>query len=325
MKVIIPLAGLGTRLRPHTYSKPKPLVNVAGKPVLGHILDKLVGLHPEEIIFITGYLGDQIEDYVRRHYAFPARFIEQSERRGQSDAIYLAREAIDQPVLIIFVDTIFEADLPALERLTTDGALYVKEVEDPSRFGVVQMREGLITRLVEKPKHYVSNLAVIGVYYLRNWKMLFQAIEEQMAQESPTNGEYFLADALQRMIDRGARLQVLPVSVWEDCGTPEAVLQCNRYLLAQASSQEIRLNHSIVIPPVFIAPTAEVSNSIVGPYVTIGDNTRIDNSILRDCIVNDGSFLENVVLRDSLIGSHATVRGAYRRLNMGDSSEIFFE
>ncbi|MCL5026117.1 MAG: sugar phosphate nucleotidyltransferase [Chloroflexi bacterium] len=282
MKVIIPAAGLGTRLRPHTYSKPKPLVNVAGKPVLGHILDKLAQVHPEEIIFITGYLGEQIEDYVRRNYCFPARFIEQTERRGQSHAIYLAREAIDQPVLIVFVDTIFEADLSQLESLAGDGAIYVSEVEDPTRFGVVQLKDGLVSRLVEKPKQYVSNLAVVGIYYLRNWEMLLQAIDDQMAQDEPTNGEYFLADALQRMIDRGARLQALPVSVWEDCGKREAVLQCNRYLLSVAPPQEVRLNHSIIVPPVSIAPTAEVINSIVGPYVTIGENARVENCVLQD-------------------------------------------
>jgi glucose-1-phosphate thymidylyltransferase len=325
MKVIIPLAGLGTRLRPHTYTRPKPMVNVAGKPLLGHVLDRLAPLQPEELIFITGYLGDQIERYVSQCYPFPARYIEQTERLGQSHAVQLARPYIDQPLLIVFVDTIFEADVTGLPNLKSDGALFVKEVEDPARFGVVQLHDGAITRLVEKPQEYVSNLAVIGVYYLRNWKMFFECIDYQMANTAPTNGEYFLADALQLMIERGARLEALPVSVWEDCGTAEALLQTNRYLLGIAPQQESQLPSCVVVPPVNISPTARAVNSVIGPYVTLGEKTIVENSMLQDCIVNEGSSLYSVALKKSLIGSNASVHGALRSLNIGDSSEIWFE
>ncbi len=325
MKVIIPAAGLGTRLRPHTYSKPKPLVNVAGKPVLGHIMDKLVQLHPDELIFITGYLGDQIEDYVRKYYDVPSRFVEQKERRGQSHAIWLAREAIDQPVLIVFVDTIFEADLSDLDTLQSDGIITVAEVDDPSRFGVVKIENGYVTRLVEKPKEYISNLAVVGVYYLRDWQMLLRAIEDQMTNDQPLKGEYFIADALQKMINWGARLEARPVSVWEDCGQRDAILKCNRYLLSKQPLQEYSVSNSTVVPPVNIAPSARVINSVVGPYVTIGENARVEGCVLEDCIINEGAMLRHVVLKDSLVGSNATVREAPQRLDVGDCSEVLFE
>jgi glucose-1-phosphate thymidylyltransferase len=205
MKVIVPLAGFGTRLRPHTYTRPKPLVSVAGKPVLGHILDKLTALPIEEIIFVVGYLGDQIRDYVGANYHFPARYVEQRELKGQAHAIYLAKDYISGPVLIVFVDTIFDADLKALPQESADGIIYVKEVDDPRRFGVVITENGVITKLVEKPATPVSNLAVIGVYYVKDSQLMLDCIAELIRKDIKTQGEYFLADAFQLMIDRGTR------------------------------------------------------------------------------------------------------------------------
>ena len=322
MQVIIPLAGLGTRLRPHTHTKPKPLVNVAGKPVLGHILDKLLPINPSEIIFITGYLGDQIEKYVSSHYDFTARYIEQTERLGQAHAIYLAREFVHEPVLILFVDTIVEADFTELERLDADGAVYVKEVEDPRRFGVVLLEDGVVQRLVEKPETPVSRLAITGIYYLRNWQMLFDCIKEVL-QRPPTKGdEYYIADPLQMMIDRGARIVAVPIEVWEDCGEADSLLQTNRYLLRKRGAQKVKAENSIVIQPVFVAENAVIRNSIIGPYVTIGDRAQVVNSIVKDSIVNDGSYIENATLAASLVGSNATVVSRYNRLNVGDNSEV---
>jgi glucose-1-phosphate thymidylyltransferase len=326
VKVVIPVAGLGTRLRPHTYSKPKPLVHVAGKPVLGHILDQLLPLHVNEIIFITGYLGGQIEQYVRAHYDVPVRFVEQTELKGQAHAIHLAAEAIDQPVLIIFVDTIIKADLEALQRMTDDGVLFVREVEDPRRFGVAVLEKGYVKRLVEKPRQPVSNLAVVGVYYLRNWQLLNQALREVIERDVQTAGEYYLADALQIMIDHGARLRAEPVAVWEDCGTLEALLQTNRYLLGNGfDQQDTPTTNSILIPPVYIARTARVENSIVGPYARIAENALVSGSIIRDSIVSDGAQIVDGSLSSSLIGSNAAVKGRYSRLNVGDLSVIDVE
>ena len=323
MKVVIPVAGLGTRLRPHTYSKPKPLVHVGGKPILGHILDQLKSLPVEEIIFITGYLGYQIEGYVRANYGFPVRFVEQTELRGQAHAIHLAANAIDRPVLIVFVDTIIKADLLALVDSPDDGVLFVREVEDPRRFGVAVIKNGHVSRLVEKPKEPVSRLAVVGVYYLRNWQLLRKSLEEVIDRDIQTAGEHYLADALQVMIDRGARLRASPVEVWEDCGTLDALLQTNRYLLSNGSSQEDTPTvNSIMIPPVYVARTAQVVNSIIGPYASIADNAFVTGSIVRDSIVSDGARIVDSTLMGSLIGSGAAVTGHFSRLNVGDSSEV---
>jgi len=324
MKVIIPLAGFGTRLRPHTYTKPKPLINVAGKPILGHILDKLKDLEVEQIIFIVGWLGDQIEDYVKKTYDFPARYVEQKELLGQAHAIWLARDHINEPVLIIFVDTIFEADLSRLDEVASDGVIYVKEVEDPRRFGIVLLENGWITKLIEKPATPVSNLAVIGLYYIRNWRLLLDCIEEVIRRDIKTKGEYFLADAFQLMIHRGAKLEAIPVEVWEDCGKPETLLKTNRYLLENSGGQVTVAENSIIIPPVYIAHSATITNSIIGPYVTIADNSVIRNSIIRDSIINEGSQIEDAMLSRSLIGNNARVRGTFERLNVGDSSQIDF-
>jgi glucose-1-phosphate thymidylyltransferase len=328
MKVIIPLAGRGTRLRPHTHTKPKPLVTVAGKPVLGHVLDMLEGLETEEIIFIVGYLGEQIEEYVNQHYDFPARYIEQKELKGQAHAIGLAREHVDGPVLIIFVDTIADADLSLLDRVDADGVIYVKEVEDPRRFGVVTLdEEGYIRRFVEKPDRPVSNLAVIGIYYLRDSQLLFDCIDELIRRDIQTKGEYFLADALQLMVDRGARLIASTVDVWEDCGTPEAVLHTNRYLLENGKASDgssIEAENTVIIPPVYIHPTAQIRNSVIGPYATVAAGCRIEESIIRDSIIDEGSIITACMLDQSLIGKGAFVKGRYRRLNVGDSASVDF-
>lgn len=322
MKVMILLAGLGTRLRPHTYSKPKPLIPVAGKPVLGHILDRLAGLEVNETIFVVGYLGEQIQQYVTKAYPhLCARYVEQTEMKGQAHAINLAREYIDQPVLIIFGDTIWETDFTRLARVQADGLIYVREVEDPRRFGVALVQEGFVTRFVEKPKTPISNLAVVGVYYFRNWQALLQSIEQVIARDIQLKGEYFLADAMQLMLDAGARLEVETIPVWEDCGTREALLKTNRYLLDQRSYARPS-EGSVVIPPVYISDSAQIKHSIIGPYVSISDGAVIENSILRDCIVSENAYIENRVLEQSLIGKDARVRGTFQRMNVGDSSEI---
>jgi glucose-1-phosphate thymidylyltransferase len=339
MYVIIPVAGFGTRLRPHTYTKPKPLVNVAGKPILGHILDRLAGLDIERIIFVVGYLGEQIHDYVESHYHLPTRYVEQKELLGQAHAIGLCRDQVQGPVLTAFVDTIFEADLRELPQVRGDGAIYVKEVEDPRRFGVVTLADGYIRRFVEKPSQPISKLAVIGLYYIKQYQLLFDCIDELQARNLRTEGEFYLADALQLMVDRGSRLEARTVDVWQDCGTPDAVLQANRYLLERDSYNSIRPEGCIVEPPTRIAPDAEVHNSvigpyvyvgskariegsIVGPYVTVADGATIEESIVRDSIVNEQAHIISGALTHSLVGQYAMVKGGFERFNVGDSSEI---
>jgi glucose-1-phosphate thymidylyltransferase len=326
MKVVIPSAGFGKRLRPHTYTKPKPLLNVAGKPVLGHILDKIKGLEAEEVIFIVGWLGEQIEAYVRKNYSFPSRYVEQKELLGQAHAIWLARDYLEGPVFIIFVDTIFEADLSRLAEVDADGVLYVKEVEDPRRFGVVVLEKGYIKNLIEKPEGFEHKLAIVGLYYIKDSQFLIECIEELIAKDIKTKGEYYLADALQIMIEKGAKFITRRVDVWEDCGKPETVLDTNRYLLEHGhdNSEQVKADDFLIVPPVHIDPSARISNSIVGPYVTISGGCEIRGSIIRDSIIDEGAYIEDVMLEQSLIGQEARVSGRYRRLNVGDSSNVDF-
>ncbi len=321
VNVIIPVAGLGTRLRPQTWSKPKPLVSVAGKPVLGHVLDRISVLDLNKVVFVTGYLGDQIQEYVSDHYSFEAAFVQQREQLGQSHAVIMARDEVTGPTVILFPDMLFEADLGQLPTIDADGAIFAKEVEDPRRFGVIVTDGGRITELVEKPEEPVSNLAVVGIYYFKQIERLFDAIDFQMAHNLQQGNEFYLAAALQHLIDHGTRLDYLPVQVWEDCGKPEALLSTNRFLLNQRSETP-SIPGSVVVPPVVIDPSAIIRNSVIGPYASVGKGVSIHNSIVTDSIVDDGAQIETMLLRDSIVGRHALVRGDFMRMNVGDSSDI---
>lgn len=321
MNIIIPVGGLGTRLRPQTWSRPKPLVSVAGKPVLGHVLDTLRAVDIDRVVFVTGFLGEQIEEYVRDNYDFDAVFVEQSQPLGQSHAIIQARDRVAGPTLIVFPDMVFEAPIERLATLDADGAIFVKEVDDPRRFGIVMLNDGRASRLIEKPQEPKSNLAIMGVYYIREIGQLFGAIERQMAENIQTKGEYYLADAVQLMIDDGAAFTTLPATVWEDCGTPDALLQTNRFLLARSHTCP-EMPEAVVVPPVFIAESARVAGSVIGPNVSIGDNVVVENAIVRDSIVDAGATIESAMLTRSIIGRDAIVRGEPLRVNVGDSSDI---
>ena len=322
MKVVLPMAGLGTRLRPHTYSKAKPLLPVAGKPVLAHLLDRLQGLDVEEYIFIVGHLAEQIEEYVEANYDFPARYVLQAEPLGQAHALHLAREHIDSPFLMIFVDTIFEADLTPIDEVASDGLVFVKEVDDPRRFGIALLEGDRIVRFIEKPEEPVSNLALVGMYYVVNWSLLMGCVETLLKEGIQTKGEYYIADAFQLMVDRGAKLEVVTVDEWQDCGKPETLLATNRYLLEKGGPQEVEAENSVIIPPVCIAESVTIRGSIVGPYVSAAEGCVIVNSIIRDSIIDEEAYVEGAILKGSLIGAHVQVRGKARRLDVGDSSQV---
>lgn len=325
MKVMILTAGLGTRLRPHTFSKPKPLVNVAGKPMLAHIIDTLQPLAIDELICVVGYLGNQIEAFVTASYNYPTRFLTQEETRGQAHAIYLAREVVKGPLLIVFGDGLFDANLPYLNTNPDNGVIYVQEVEDPRRFGVaVTNSDNIITRLVEKPDTPISNLAVIGVYYVPEARRLMDAISYIMEQNIQTKGEFYLADALQVMIDRGERFIAERVDVWQDCGNPTALLATNRYLLDNGRNYVSGVKRSIIIPPVYIADTAQIENSVIGPYVSVAAGVMVRESVIKNSIINAGATIQSAILSESLIGNDANVEGDFQCLNVGDSSEIRF-
>jgi len=330
MKVVIPMAGYGTRLRPHTWSKPKPLVAVAGKPLLGHVLDTFAGLSfVDEVIFIVGYLGQQVEDYVRQAYPdVRARYVEQREMLGQSHAIWLARQHLAGPMLMVFVDTLIEADLSSLGQEKAGAVAYVKAVPDPRRFGVAEVgQNGRVTRLVEKPADVSNNLAVVGLYYFRESAELLKAIDVQMERKAQLEGEYFLADAINVMLQGGLDMRVEPVDVWMDCGTPESLLETNRFLLDHGrdnSAEAAARPQVLIVPPVYIDPTAEVRQAVVGPHVTIAADCVVERSILQDSIIDAGSSIVDTTLAQSLIGRDARVVGRHRSLNVGDSSEVGF-
>jgi glucose-1-phosphate thymidylyltransferase len=324
MNVIMLTAGLGKRLRPHTFSKPKPLVHVAGKPMLAHILDELQTLVIDKLIIVTGYLGDRVRDFVTTNYNFPTEFIEQTELLGQAHAIHLTREVASGPTLIVFGDGIFAADLEPLNRMANEGAIFVQEVEDPHRFGVVVVENDIITRLVEKPDTPVSNLAVIGVYYVPEIRRLYGAIDYIIEHNIQTKGEYYLADALQVMINNGERFHPEQGSVWKDCGNPTVLLETNRYLLENGRSYVGRATRSIIIPPVYISDTAHIEDSVIGPHVSVASGATIKNSHIRDSVINTGATIKSAMLTGSMIGDDAYVEGDFRRLNVGDSSELRF-
>lgn len=326
MKAIIPAAGVGTRLRPHTYTLPKALLYVAGKPIIAHILDDIVPLKPTRFVLIVGYKGELIESFVKTHYpSLPAEFVFQEERRGIAHAVDLTRKVAngDEPLLIVLGDTIIKTDLRAVAARKTH-VLGVKEVDDPRRFGVCEVRGERITRLVEKPADPPSNLALVGLYYLQQAGPLFEAIRHNIERNVTTNNEYQITDALQLMIERGAEFSPFVIDEWFDCGKPEAMLETNRKLLKNAPGAR-PIEGSIVIPPVSISPTAEIVNSIIGPYVSIADRVAIHSSIVRDSVLSEGAVVTDALLESSLVGANAVIRGGFKKLDVGDSSEISFK
>ena len=324
MKAILPVAGVGSRLRPHTHTVPKALVHVAGKPILGHILDSLQPAGIDEVVLVVGYLGEQVVDYVKNTYDLRVQVVEQEERLGLGHAIFLTRECVQEgePVLIVLGDTIVQADLASvLQRGVT--AIGVREVDNPSNFGVVQLEGGRIQKLMEKPQEPPTNLAVVGVYYIQNSSLLFHSLEEIIAQDIRTGGELQLTDGLQKMIDAGEPMEVFNVDDWLDCGNPETLLATNRYLLAANGYTPFqRRSDVIVIPPVYIDSGADLENCIVGPYVSIANGAQISNALIRDSIINEGAYVSDLLLEKSLVGHRAVVQGRFSRLNIGDSSEI---
>ena len=330
MKIVIPLAGFGKRLRPHTFTKPKPLINVAGKPVLGHVLDTFKTLEDvEEIIFIVGHLGEQIEEYVAEEYPdIQARYFRQEELNGQSTALYLARDYLQGPMLMVFVDTIIKTDLSRLKQEQADAIAWVKAVEDPRRFGVAEVGpDGYVKRLIEKPADMRNNLVVVGFYYFKQSELLIDAIREQIERNIRTQNEYFLADAVNLMLARGLKMRVQEVEVWQDCGKTETVLETNRYLLENGhdNSGQIDAKDFVVVPPVNIHPTARISHSVIGPHATIAAGCQVENSIIRDSILDEGADVCDALLSASLIGRDARVNGRFRVFNVGEASGVGFD
>jgi glucose-1-phosphate thymidylyltransferase len=320
--IILPVAGFGTRLRPQTWTKPKPLVSVAGKPMLEHVLDRVLPLGPDKVIFITGFLGEQIEAWARDNLEVPVAFVEQPEMRGQTDAILRTRDLVGGEGLILFPDMLFEADFSPLRNVDADVVMFTKEVDDPSALGIAVVEDGRIVRLVEKPQEPISNLAVIGIYYVRRMLDLFAAIEEQMRLGLSLKNEYFIADAIQIMIDGGAKVVPMPVTEWEDCGNAETLLGTNRYLLSRQNAEVGSRHGSAIVPPSYVAEDAVLENSVVGPFASIGSGVTVRHSLVRDSIVEERAMISDALLDRSIVGRRARVSGLARGLNVGDDAVV---
>jgi glucose-1-phosphate thymidylyltransferase len=322
MQVIIPLAGKGTRLRPHTYLVPKPMLKVAGRPVMDWVMDRLDGLDVTELIFITGHLKEQVEAYARARYPIPSRFIEQKVQDGTAGAVNLARPYVHEPVLIIFVDTVFEADLGLINRTDADGIIWAKEVEDYQRFGVVVTdQQGYMTKIVEKPSTPISRLANIGLYYIRAVDSLWRGIDHVLA--APKNqGEYFLTDAFQWMIEHGKRIFTAEVGGWYDCGKLDTLLETNEILLRKGSARRRDFPGVTIHDPVYIEDGVIIERSEIGPNVSLEQGTRISDSRLANAIVGRDATLTGVRLDGAMLGNHVVAEGITGTASLGDHSEV---
>ena len=332
MKVVIPAAGAGKRLYPHTYTKPKPMVYVAGKPIIGHILDKTIDLRPDELIIVVGYMKDKLIDYVDENYRGTFKkitYVNQEQQLGLGHSIYVAREAIgDHPIMIALGDMIFKGGYSDFARLHASngecsGSIGVKEIDNPSHYGIVYLNgDGTIKEMVEKPKKSSSRLGIAGVYFIDDTPGLFRALENVVANKGA--GEVQLTDALQKSVEAGSQYRTFEVSSWYDCGRPDALLEVNRLLLSEKTRTNWAPRNSIILEPVSIGRDVEIENSIIGPYVSLSDGAKIKSSIIEDSIIGSCAEIKRMALRSSIVGDGAIISGKANSLNIGDSSTIEF-
>jgi glucose-1-phosphate thymidylyltransferase len=330
-KIVIPMAGLGSRMRPHTWNRPKPLLYLAGKTVLDHALEQfstLPGLDKAEYVFIVSpNQGDMIQEHMQSvHPEKKVHFIEQENMRGQSDALALAREYVQGPILIAFSDTLIETDLSFLTSESADGIAWVKPMPDPRRFGVAETdSDGWVTRLIEKPADITKNLVLVGFYYFRQGEKLVAAIDEQMKRGISLKNEYFLADAINILLEQGAKFKSHRVDVWLDAGIPEALLETNRYLLdhGRCTCEDVKPREGVtIIPPVSIPAGTKIQRAVVGPHVTLGEGCELKNVVIRNSIIEAGTHITDMVVEGSLIGRNVILEGKPEKLNIGDNSWV---
>lgn len=336
MKVIIPAAGTGTRLFPHTHTKPKSMVYIAGKPIIGHILDRMIDLEPEEVILIVGYRKELLEPYVEENYGhvFNIRFVDQDERLGLGHSIYLAKDAVgESDIMIALGDMIFKSGyLDFFKQHKNNGycsgSIGVKEVDEPQKYGIVELEpeSSCIKQLEEKPANPVSNLGIAGVYFIQDTSLLFQVLDWMLENNVRTRGEYQLTDAMQEMIKRGSEFKTFTVSSWYDCGHAASLLETNKVLLDEKenSNGTYEIVDSVIISPVAIGENVRMVNSVVGPYASIAGGTFIENSIISNCVIGERTHISKANLQSSIIGDDAHIAGKHNSLNIGDSSSIEF-
>lgn len=329
MKAIIPVAGTGAKLRPHTYTQPKALLPLAGKTILSFIVDQLNQAGIDEFIFIIGYLGEKIQEYISQDYPnLKCQYVFQSERQGTGQAISLTKDLVgDEEVLIVMGDTICDFDVQ--EVLTSPYSMIgIQKVDDPRGFGVAEVdASGFVTQLIEKPVIPMSNTALVGFYKIKEPATMYACLSHIFSEKITTEGQYHLTDALQCMLKRGTKIKTFKVKHWYDCGRKETLLETNALLLKKVGNSihaSAQIENSIILPPVSIGADSKLTNTIIGPHASIGSNTSITQSVVRDCIIGSFSNLHEVVLDNSLIGNDASVKGLSRNLNIGDNTEIDF-
>jgi glucose-1-phosphate thymidylyltransferase len=330
MKAVIPVAGIGTKLRPHTHTQPKPLIPVAGKPILGHIIENLLAAGVKEQVFIVGYLKEKIRDYVTSTYGeqIEAEFVVQEPRRGLAHALWIAREHLrdSHEILVILGDTIFGDDTRKI--LDMEGpVLAVHQVDDPRDFGIAMLTSDLyVKKLTEKPEIPTSNLALVGMYKIGPVDLFLESLAQLMDKDLPAHQEYPLTDALMHMVEQGIKFRTLNVQNWFDCGRKQTLLQTNRILLDRITDPPPQdFIDTVIIPPVSIAEGCDIRNSVIGPYVAIAEKASIQNSIVSDSILGAYSRLDSIVLNHSVIGNDTNIRGKTNSINIGDNTEIDFD
>ncbi|MGB9561344.1 MAG: sugar phosphate nucleotidyltransferase [bacterium] len=324
MKAIIPVAGIGERLRPFTLTKPKALLPVAGKPILSHIIESLIDYGVEEFVLVLGYMGEKIRNFITENYPNKAKFVYQDKLLGLGYAVKLALDLIgNSPFIILLGDTI--AKLPQKDNLNPDeNYVGLVEVDEPERFGVAIVKDNYVLELEEKPKYPRSKYVLAGVYIINKPASLISALNEVIEKDIRTHGEFQLTDALVLMLQRGERIMWFNVDEWYDCGTPESLIKTNRSLLKKVKCDFMGEN-SIIIQPSYIDISAKIRNSVIGPYVSVGSNSVIEESVIRNSIIGDGSYIRQTVLDSSVVGNEVIFVGKCFRLNIGDSSRVFLE
>jgi glucose-1-phosphate thymidylyltransferase len=330
MKVIIPLAGFGTRMRPHTWSRAKPLLNVAGNTIIGHLLNLMADITTEEVIFVVGYKGDEIEAWIREHYPhLNAHFVVQEEALGQAHAIWMCRDFLDEgEVLVAFGDGIVDARYTEIAEPGVDGVILVQEMEDPRTFGVVVTDENdVVHDFIEKPSTMEHKQVLAGIYWFKNGRTLHNAIQTIIEQDRRTKGEFYLVDAYHVMLEQGAVIKAKPTVFWLDAGKPDFMLSTNQKLLALGYGTDDAIDRSYAedftaLPPVFLHETAVIDQCVIGPFVSIEAGATVKNSVIRNSIIDAGAYIENCVLDGALIGENARIIGQPKAMFIGDNSNV---
>lgn len=335
MKIIVPMAGKGSRLRPHTLTVPKPLIPIAGKAIVRRLVEditKVLNDKVDEIAYIVGDFGKDVEQDligIAEKLGAKGTIYHQEQALGTAHAIHCAKNSLDGPVVIAYADTLFTADFKI--KNVTDGVIWVKQVEDPSAFGVVKLdNEGYITELIEKPKDFVSDLAIIGIYYFKDGNALRNEIQYLMDNDIRVNGEYQLTDALENLKRKGLKFIPGKVNEWMDCGNKDATVDTNTRILKLKQTEEqlihptANIEDTLIIPPCFIGEGAVVKNSKIGPYVSVGKRTVVENSNIEESLIQNDTCIKSANLKNAMIGNNATYIGKARSVSLGDFSVLDF-